>query len=459
MYQKVKAYVKEWQMLEKDDIVIAGVSGGADSVCLLFMLSELKEEIGFSLRAVHVNHGIRGEAADADEKYVRKLCEEQGIELKVCTEDVPAYAREHGMTEEEAGRQVRRTCFRKELEACGGTRIALAHHQNDNAETLIFNLCRGTGFRGLKGIAPRNGEWIRPFLCLKRKDIESYLKKRGISYCTDETNVDLHYTRNWIRHEIIPRLESRVNRESISHMCRTMEQMYSLGGYIEREILRYKALCVEPGKEKLTIKKQAYMQVPDELREYVIYEALCDAAGRRKDIERIHIKMLSELLERQTGRMLDLPHGVKACRCYEGAELLNKKAVPDKTGKNQEEQPGEMFRMDIFEKPVKEVIFPEKNYTKWFDYDIIKNTVKIRHRQPGDYITIQTSGGTQKLKQYFINEKIPQSERDAVWLLADGRHIMWIVGYRQNQAYQVTDKTRRILEVEFYGGKKDGGDS
>ena len=97
MYQKVKAYVKEWQMLEKDDIVIAGVSGGADSVCLLFMLSELKEEIGFSLRAVHVNHGIRGEAADADEKYVRKLCEEQGIELKVCTEDVPAYAREHGM--------------------------------------------------------------------------------------------------------------------------------------------------------------------------------------------------------------------------------------------------------------------------------------------------------------------------------------------------------------------------
>lgn len=118
-----------------------------------------------------------------------------------------------------------------------------------------------------------------------------------------------------------------------------------------------------------------------------------------------------------------------------------------------------MFRLDIFEKPVKGVIFPEKNYTKWFDYDIIKNTVKIRHRQPGDYITIQTSGGTQKLKQYFINEKIPQSERDAVWLLADGRHIMWIVGYRQNQAYQVTDKTRRILEVEFYGGKKDGGDS
>ena len=102
------------------------------------------------------------------------------------------------------------------------------------------------------------------------------------------------------------------------------------------------------------------------------------------------------------------------------------------------------------------VIFPENPYTKWFDYDIIKNTVKIRHREPGDYITISEAGGTQKLKQYFINEKIPGSQRDGIWLAADGKHIMWIVGYRQNQMYQITDKTRRILELKFYGGQDDG---
>ena len=103
--------------------------------------------------------------------------------------------------------------------------------------------------------------------------------------------------------------------------------------------------------------------------------------------------------------------------------------------------------------------FPQIPYTKWFDYDIIKNTVKIRHRQPGDYITIDASGRTQKLKQYFINEKIPREERERIWLAADGSHIMWIIGYRQNQIYQITDKTKRILEMEFDGGKRDGRDS
>lgn len=459
MYQKVKAYVEQWQMLEKNDMVIAGVSGGADSVCLLFVLSELKEEIGFSLKAVHVNHGIRGEAADEDERYVRRLCAAQGVELVVYAEDVPAYAREHRMTVEEAGRRVRRMCFRKELEACGGTRIALAHHQNDRVETFIFNLCRGTGFRGLKGIAPRNGEWIRPFLCLKRKDIESYLKKRGISYCTDATNLELCYTRNRIRQDIIPRLEKYVNRESVSHMCRTMERMYSLGSYIEREVLRYKTMCTDRAEGKLLIREQAYMQVPDELREYVLYEAICDVSGRRKDIEEIHVKLLAALFGHQTGKALDLPYEVRARRCYEGVELWAGRAVTDEPVQGPKKQAEDLFRLNIFKKPVKGIIFPEKNYTKWFDYDIIKNTVKIRHRQPGDYITIQKSGGTQKLKQYFINEKIPQSERDAVWLVADGSHIMWIVGYRQNQAYQITDKTRRVLEVEFYGGEKDGGDN
>ena len=110
----------------------------------------------------------------------------------------------------------------------------------------------------------------------------------------------------------------------------------------------------------------------------------------------------------------------------------------------------------VFERTADMVIFPENPYTKWFDYDIIENTVKIRHRRPGDYITISKEGGTQKLKQYFINEKIPGGLRDRIWLAADGQHIMWVAGYRQNQKYQITDKTRRILELKFYGGQDDG---
>ncbi len=456
LYQKVKAYVGKWQMLEKDDVVIAGVSGGADSVCLLFMLLELKKEIGFSLLAVHVNHGIRGGAADRDEAYVRELCRKWETDLKVYHQDVPSYAKRHKLTEEEAGREVRRKCFQETLEEAGGTRIALAHHENDNAETLIFHLCRGTGLKGLGGMEPVNGKWIRPLLCLERKEIACYLRIRGIPYCVDETNEDNRYTRNYIRREIISGLEAHVNTESVRHMAEAMEKLRSLAGYVERETENYERRCVKWQEKKYVLYKDEYEKVPEELREYVLHRMLCMAAGKKKDVEYVHIRILEELLKRQTGRSADLPYGLKARRCYEGIVLYREGDKADLP----EEEAGEVeFQMRIFENTAKEITFPQNPYTKWFDYDIIKNTVKIRHRQPGDYITINSSGGTKKLKQYFTDEKIPQEKRDSIWLAADGNHILWVVGYRQNQAYQITEHTKRILEIACYGGEEDGRDN
>ena len=164
MYQRVKEYIRRYHMLDGKDRVIAGVSGGADSICLLFMLIELSKESDFSIVAVHVHHGLRGDAADEDAAYVKAVCEEQGIELRTFYEDVRGYAREKGLTLEEAGRDIRREIFLKVLKEVSGTKIALAHHQNDNAETLVWNLCRGCGLRGLGGIAPAFGVWIRPLL-------------------------------------------------------------------------------------------------------------------------------------------------------------------------------------------------------------------------------------------------------------------------------------------------------
>ena len=181
MYRRVREYIRRYGMLEQGDRIIAGVSGGADSICLLFMLIDYAKEAGCSVAAVHVHHGLRGEAADADAAYVEKVCEEQGIGCRVFREDVRAFAEQKGLTVEEAGRDVRRECFRKVMEEEHGTKIALAHHQDDNAETLIWNLCRGCGIKGLGGIAPAAGDFIRPLLCLRRHEIEAYLKERGIA--------------------------------------------------------------------------------------------------------------------------------------------------------------------------------------------------------------------------------------------------------------------------------------
>ncbi|MGF0032664.1 tRNA lysidine(34) synthetase TilS [Bariatricus sp. SGI.154] len=455
MYQRVKDYIQRYHMLDENDKVIVGVSGGADSVCLLFMLIELKKEVGCSLVAVHVHHGIREETADADAAYVERLCKEQGIELQVFREDVKAYARQNRLTLEEAGRDVRRMIFGKVLKESEGTKIALAHHRNDNAETLIWNLCRGCGLKGMGGIAPVDGVFIRPLLCLKRKEIESYLENRGISYCTDETNLEDDYTRNRIRSHVIPYLEEQVNSQTVLHMSETMEQMRMLGEYIEQESARYANACIRYGigTEGVVLVEEEFRKVPSALQPYVLHEMICHVAGRRKDIELSHTRMLTDLLNRQVGRRMYLPYGIEAVRCYEGIEL-SKNSI---SGQNIQPALAECeASMRVFARTPDMTIFPETPYTKWFDYDIIRNTVKIRHRVPGDYITIDRHGGTQKLKQYFINEKIPYKERDRIWLVADGQHIMWIVGYRQNQKYQVTDKTRRILEIKINGGKRDG---
>ena len=157
MYQRVREYIRRYHMLDKGDRIITGVSGGADSVCLLFMLRELREELGLSVLAVHVHHGLRGEDADADAEYVRRICDEWGVGLRTFREDVRKLAGQSGLSLEEAGRDIRREIFLKVRGELGSGKIALAHHQNDNAETLIWNLCRGCGIRGLGGIAPVTG--------------------------------------------------------------------------------------------------------------------------------------------------------------------------------------------------------------------------------------------------------------------------------------------------------------
>ncbi len=452
MYKKVREYIRAWQMLGAKDKVIAGVSGGADSICLLFMLLMLKSEIGFEIATVHIHHGLREGTADRDEAYVRDVCEKENVELFVYHENVKDYAKEHKLTLEEAGRKVRRDCFVKVMRQQGGTCIALAHHKNDNAETVLWNLCRGAGLKGMGGISPKNGVWIRPLLCLERIEIESYLEKRGISYCTDETNLEEGYTRNRIRNRVLPYLEENVNEKAVLHIAECAAKLQSIGQYIESETEKYVKACTKREEDdRIIVVKELYEQVPGALKSGVLHRIVCSAAGKSKDIEEIHVKMLQELLTRQVGRRVDLPYGLEAVRNYEGLWIREKK------GAAREEKP--VFQMRFIKKNVDSVTFSQKNYTNWFDYDIISNTVKIRHRKPGDYIVIDKEGRTQKLKQYFINAKIPREVRDSIWLVADGREIMWIVGYRKSQAYQVTDHTERILEITIYGGERDGADN
>ncbi|PWJ49186.1 tRNA(Ile)-lysidine synthase [Faecalicatena contorta] len=458
-------------MIADRDRVIAGISGGADSVCLLFVLLELRKTMDIEIIAVHVNHGIREETAGRDEQFVQELCEEHQVECVVYHENVELIAKKRKQSVEEAGRIVRREAFEETFVKYQGTKIAMAHHQNDNAETLLMNLARGTGLKGLGGIRPVNGYVIRPLLCLNRREIEIHLQKLGRDYCRDETNEEDDYTRNRLRHFVVPILEEQVNAQAVRHMNEAMEQIRQVWDYMEMQTeSAYESCVAETPDGNINIKEEAFSRQPEVLQKLLVRACLARAAGSERNITMAHVEAVAELFHKQSGKSRNLPYSVKAFRNYEGVALK-------KAGEDQEAEfcPRELkipgvtvvpelnleICCTILEKTedfsIKHV--PQKAYTKWFDYDIIKSNLIVRTRRSKDSIIIDQAGRRQKIKSYFINEKIPAEIRKKLPLIADDGQIIWILGYRMSSAYQVTGKTRQILEIKVTEEKMDVGEN
>jgi len=456
MFDKIAAYIKKWNMLEPGDQVIVGISGGADSVCLLFVLHQLQQDLQLGLTGVHVNHGLRGSAADADEAFVKQLCEQLNIPCIIYHKNIKEIARERRRSEEEAGREVRREVFAEELRKTGGTKIALAHHQNDNAETLLLNLARGTGLRGLGGMHPVKEQMIRPLLCVTRQEIENWLAEQGISYCQDETNSSDGYTRNRIRNRVIPVLEDGVNIKTVPHISHTMEQLREVQQYLEQQIDLFYQNCVIIKEAEIILKKAPYEAAPQIIRRMLLKRILETLARAGRDIGGVHLESAEALMDLQVGRKVQLPYQIEAIRCYEGIRFVKERQIDVSMAVielplNQEVRIGnQLVRTQVKDAIAKGGKTSEKLYTKQFDYDIIKSDVSIRTREAGDYIVIDTKGRRQKLKSFFINEKIPQEEREQILLIAEGNHVLWIVGYRRSMAYQVNEYTKKILEIEIH---------
>jgi tRNA(Ile)-lysidine synthase len=333
MKQKIIAFVKRHKMIEKNDHVIVGCSGGADSVCLLRVLHACREELGFSLSAVHVEHGIRGDESRRDVAFTEELCRLLEIPLAVCPVDAPSYAAAHNMGLEEAARVLRYEAFRqqaKELRGAG-VKIALAHHMEDNAETMLFQLARGSGLAGLCGIPRVRREadicYIRPLLCVTREEIEAYLDELGQPYCTDRTNLDETYARNRIRRSILPQLTA-VNAQAVLHMNQNAEKISEAYEFIceyAEKIYREQAVK-EQGHVVLPVPKLRSLH-PAVLHE-LLRQVLFEAAGHRKDISAIHVEQLERLMALQSGRKISLPYGLCAYMEYDALHVCR----ADETG-------------------------------------------------------------------------------------------------------------------------------
>ena len=495
MQRKIQIFMEQYHMIEHGDHVVAGVSGGADSVCLLRVLEQLQKSVGFSLSAVHVEHGIRGIESLQDAEFVQKLCADLNVPLQIFHVDAPARAQQRHQSLEEAARELRYECFYQACMEGGASRLAVAHHGDDCAETMLFHLSRGTGIRGLCGIVPvrqieeNNVKLIRPLLCLTRAEIEGFLKKMQQEYRTDSTNADQNMSRNRIRSQVLPQL-CQINPAAVPHMVRTAGYMEEVCDYIDEVAwsLGRQYICYLPEKQNLRevrITRAGFTEMPKILQENLLQRLMGELAGSRKDITAVHVEKVRELFQGQVGRQIDLPYRMVAKAGYEDICLYQKEKTC-RINEDSDELADSGDKQNDFEKSSRENMtemvldvsgqiqefsgiqisacvfpfdgnfqqIPEKTYTKWFDYDKIKNTVQIRTRRPGDFLQVRSEGGHKKLKDYLINSKIPQKERDTLVLLAEGSHILWIVGRRISEAYKVTQETKRILEVCVNGGKE-----
>lgn len=508
-YEKVKNYIRDNELISEGDNVILGISGGADSVALFRILVALKEETEYNLTAVHVHHGIRKKTADKDEKFVKNLCKKYGIELRVFHKDIPLISKITKESEEECGRRIRYEIFNEVALEIENSKIAVAHHMNDQVETIVFRMIRGSGVKGLSGMEPKRDNIIRPLLCSKKVEILEYLTTLSQKYREDETNEDIEYSRNYIRKKILPKFE-KLRDNSIDHIISLSTEALEVNAFMEKKA---RELLLEAAAEanKNYLIKDLYLRYKTDVilaAEPILgrtaVRVMIDEAGvSLKDISRTHIEKIYKLLEKSESSEVHLPQGVKVIlengvvfvnikrsqetfdEVLKEAESLEKVVVVEKTEtdlsnvpesdlklvRTEKEELGFYFEVSEngeYELPCGITVttrlleefemdnIPTDVDTKWIDYDKVAEGLCLRTRKIGDYLVINQRGDEGNLKNYMINEKIPKSERNMIPILASGAKVYWVVGHRISEDVKVTPQTERVLELKFEEENSDG---
>lgn len=464
--EKILAAVQENRLVEPGDGVVVGVSGGPDSVCLLHVLHSLQEILKIRLYAVHINHMLRGGEADADEEYTVSLCSRLDIPLVTVRKDIAAMAASTGLSLEEAGRDVRYSEFRKHASAVGAVKIAVAHNRNDQAETVMMNIIRGTGTAGLSGMEYKRDDVIRPLLDVDRDEIERYCNEAGLSPRTDSSNLEQDFTRNRVRLGLFPYINEKFGASIVDSLCRLSQNASMDERFIDK--------CASEGFEKAVVERKVHLVSFDigQLRDLdpavrirVLRIGITHVSGSTKGIGNVHYKALLELVDKgTTGSAAELPGGIRAVVSYDVIRIFSVKAA--NTGNSSDEEysvqliiPGVTFVPALGSEMTASVIIPEnidKNNmvgynpnVQYFDYDKVKQGINIRNRRNGDIFKPLRSNGTKKLKEFFIDAKIPREDRSKIPMLAIGNEIIWIIGYKISDKFKVTENTRSVLKIEY----------
>ncbi|WP_181951621.1 tRNA lysidine(34) synthetase TilS [Clostridium massiliodielmoense] len=459
MIEKVISTIKCNNMFEVNDKVVVALSGGPDSICLLHILYTLKDKLGITLVAAHINHCLRGEAADDDELYVRKICHGLQIPCFVKREDVHKISKERGISCEMAGREVRYQFFQEVLRKINGNKVAIAHNANDQAETVLMRILRGTGLEGLVGIRPvRDNIFVRPIINLTRDQIENYCEINKLNPRIDKTNFENIYTRNKIRLELIPYIQKNFNPDVIEVLNRFSDTVKIDNEYINNVAKEKYNEYGEASEDKIILKGEIFKEHEAVLTR-VIRIALKKIKGNLNNLEKNHIYDIIHIQKKSTGKYIMLPNGIRVINNY-GDIYIYKEESKQKVQISNKETELNLFEENILTnyklkitlniiKSKDDIKFDKNPLIKYFDYDKIKGVIKLRYRKNGDKFIPFGMNGSKKLKDLFIDLKIPKGKRDSIPLIIFGEDIAWIVGYRISDKFKINKDTNNVLKIKI----------
>ncbi len=467
MLKQVLDTINKNDLIKYGEGIVVGISGGYDSVCLLHILHYISNDLDLRLYPVHINHMLRGLEATRDEEFVNDFCQSLGLSLHIKRVDIAQKAKNEKISIEEAGRNARYEEFNRVAAENSATKIAVAHSKNDQAETILMRIFRGTGLEGLKGIEYKRDNIIRPLLDIDREQIESYVNENGLEAVTDSSNMHTDYFRNRIRLKVLPEINNAARIDITENLLRLSKIVVT-----DEDFLRYNAeiayqkSCIKKDINSVELNLSELIEMHPAILGRVIRIAILNSCGSIIGIGFNHIDKLMWLVrEGQTGSRIDIPHGMVAVKSY--SSILIKKQeeekeeyfeykliIPGRTVLNDiEAVVAQVINFDTNESCRKFVNENKGVYTEFFDLKNFESEtildIVVRNRRDGDIFKPLNSNGTKKLKEYFIDKKINREQRSKFPLIAKNKEIIWIIGNKTSDKYKVTDNTKSVLMIYF----------
>jgi len=460
LFDTVRRTIDRYGLLVKGDQVITGVSAGVDSMVLLHLLNRLRQDFSLSLIIAHLNHGLRPEESEREVELIQKESLRLGLPFEYRQYNVKEFQKMSGSSLQDAARKLRFQFFHELLEKHGGGKIALAHHADDQVETVLLGLFRGSGVRGLKGMLPiREGKVIRPLLEVWREEIEEYARERSISFCMDSSNLEGDYLRNRVRLNLIPLIEKEYQSGFRRAVLRTSRILREEDDYLEKEAEKAYEGIAQGEEYGIGLRYSSFRSLHPAIQWRVIQKILNRMDGPFNKDEAVWSdaqRIYRRLLQPPANFLLELSQGLLLVKQYDMVFFKKERYKRIPPFEVILSLPGRSYVPEI----EKEVVVEEgdrKEYETidlspnmaFFDYKCIQLPLRMRNFRPGDRFQPLGMKGTKKLKDFFIDHKIPKFERPKIPLLISGELIMWIVGYRIDERFKVTPETERVLRVEI----------